>query len=325
MITRRLLLATAATVALISPVSATEPLKVVASFSILGDVVSEIGGDRVAVTTLVGADGDAHVYQPTPSDAQAVAGASLLIVNGLNFEGWIDRLVEASATKATLITVSDGVTPLAFGEAEHDEHDDHDGHDHGDDHEGHDHEGHDHGHEHEPGANDPHAWQSVTNVAIYAGNIERGLIAADPEGAETYKANAAAYVAKLDALDADIRAAIAALPENRRTVVTSHDAFGYFEATYGLHFVAPQGVSTEAEASAQDVAALITQIRDDSIGAVFVENISDPRLVEQISAETGAKIGGTLYSDALSGPDGPASTYIGMMRYNLSQLTEALK
>lgn len=164
----------------------------------------------------------------------------------------------------------------------------------------------------------------MTNVALYVGNIERGLAAADPEGAEVYKANAAAYLAELDTLDAEIRAAVAALPENRRTVVTSHDAFGYFAAAYGLTFVAPQGVSTEAEASAQDVAALITQIREAGISAVFVENIADRRLLDQIAAETGAKIGGTLYSDALSAADGPAGTYLTMMRYNLGQLTGAL-
>lgn len=307
MLTRRLLLASAAALALVTPAAAQEPLRVVATFSILGDIVSEIGGDRVAVTTLVGADGDAHVYQPTPADAQAVAAAGVIVANGLGFEGWMDRLIEASGTGATLITASEGVKPRAF-----EEEDGHEGHDHSDDH------GHDHG------AADPHAWQNVTNIALYAANIERGLSAADPQGASIYAANAAAYTGALDALDADIRAAIAALPENRRTVVTTHDAFGYFEAAYGLHFESPQGVSTEAEASAQDVAALITQVRDQGIGAVFVENIADPRLLEQIATETGARIGGTLYSDALSGPDGPAGTYIGMMRHNLSQLTAAL-
>jgi zinc/manganese transport system substrate-binding protein len=241
----------------------------------------------------------------------------------------MDRLVEASATTAVIITASEGVTPIAFGEEGHD-HEHAEGEEHDHDHaegEAHDHDhaeeeaGHD-GHDH--GAEDPHAWQSVTNVALYVGNIERGLAAADPEGAETYAVNAAAYLAELDALDAEIKAAVAALPEDRRTVVTSHDAFGYFAAAYGLSFVAPQGVSTEAEASAQDVAGLITQIRDAGIAAVFVENIADPRLLEQIAAETGAKIGGTLFSDALSGPEGPAGTYLTMMRHNLGQLTAAL-
>jgi zinc/manganese transport system substrate-binding protein len=328
MITRRFFLASAAVLAFAAPAFAQEKLKVIATFSILSDIVANVGGDRVEITTLVGPDGDAHVYQPSPADAEAVAGAAVIVTNGLGFEGWMDRLVEASGTKAALITASEGVTPIAFGEDEHAEEEGHDlaegvehDHDHSKEeagHEGHDHEGHDHG------AFDPHAWQSVTNLALYVGNIERGLAAADPEGAEAYKANAAAYLAELNMLDTEIRAAVAALPEDRRTVVTSHDAFGYFAADYGLTFVAPQGVSTEAEASAQNVAALITQIRDAGIAAVFVENIADRRLLDQIATETGAKIGGTLYSDALSGPEGPAATYLAMMRHNLSQLTAAL-
>jgi zinc/manganese transport system substrate-binding protein len=331
MLTRRLLLASAAAIAFAAPALAQDKLNVIATFSILGDIVQNVGGDRVTVTTLVGPDGDAHVFQPAPADAQAVAGADVIVANGLGFEGWMDRLVAASGTTAAIITASEGVTPIAFGEEgydhghEHAEGDDHD-HDHaeGEEHD-HDHAAEEAGHDgHDHGAEDPHAWQSVTNVALYVGTIERGLAAADPEGAETYAANAAAYRAELDALDAEIEAAVAALPEDRRTVVTSHDAFGYFAAAYGLTFVAPQGVSTEAEASAQDVAGLITQIRDAGIAAVFVENIADPRLLDQIASETGAKIGGTLYSDALSGSDGPAGTYLTMMRHNIGQLTAAL-
>ena len=327
MITRRLLLASAAALAFAAPAFAEEKLKVIATFSILGDIVANVGGDRVEVTTLVGPDGDAHVFQPAPADAQAVSGAQVIVANGLGFEGWMDRLIEASGTQAALVTAADGVTPIAFGEEEHAEeeghdhdHEDAEGEEHKDDHAKEEvgHEGHDHG------AFDPHAWQSVTNVALYVGNIERGLAAVDPAGAETYATNAAAYLAELDVLDAEIRAAVAALPEDRRTVVTSHDAFGYLAADYGLTFVAPQGVSTEAEASAQDVAALITQIRDAGIAAVFVENIADRRLLDQIATETGAAIGGTLYSDALSAADGPAATYLAMMRHNLGQLTGAL-
>lgn len=331
MLTRRLLLASAAALAFAAPAFAQDKLNVIATFSILGDIVQNVGGDRVEVTTLVGPDGDAHVFQPAPADAQAVAGADVIVANGLGFEGWMDRLVEASGTTAAIITASEGVTPIAFGEEGHDHGHEHaEGEEHSHDHaegeeQDHDHAAEEAGHDgHDHGAEDPHAWQSVTNVALYIGNIERGLAAADPEGAETYAANAAAYLAELDALDAEIKAAVAALPEGRRTVVTSHDAFGYFAAAYGLTFVAPQGVSTEAEASAQDVAALITQIRDAGIAAVFVENIADPRLLDQIAAETGAKIGGTLYSDALSGPEGPAGTYLTMMRHNIGQLTAAL-
>jgi zinc/manganese transport system substrate-binding protein len=332
MITRRLLLASAAALAFAAPAFAQEKLRVIATFSILGDIVTNVGGDRVEVTTLVGPDGDAHVFQPAPADAQAVAGAQVIVANGLGFEGWMERLVEASGTSAALINASEGVSPIAFGEEKHAEEAGHEGHDHDAHAEEAGHEGHDHddhadeaGHEgHDHGAFDPHAWQSPVNVALYVGNIARGLSSVDPEGAAIYQANAAAYIGELDALDAEIRAAVAALPEDRRTVVTSHDAFGYLSAAYGLTFVAPQGVSTDAEASAQDVAALITQIRAQTITAVFVENIADRRLLDQIATETGAAIGGTLYSDALSGPEGPASTYLAMMRHNLSQLTVAL-
>jgi zinc/manganese transport system substrate-binding protein len=322
MITRRLLLASAAALAFAAPAFAEEKLKVIATFSILGDIVANVGGDRVEVTTLVGSDGDAHVFQPAPADAQAVAGAQVIVANGLGFEGWMDRLIEASGTTAAIVTASEGVTPIAFGEEEHAEeagHDDHADHADHDDHAdeaGHD----DHGH----GAFDPHAWQSVTNVQVYVSNIAAGLIAADPAGEAVYTENALAYLAELSGLDAEIKAAIVGIPEDRRTIVTSHDAFGYFAADYGLTFVAPQGVSTEAEASAQDVAALITQVRDAGIAAVFVENIADRRLLDQIAAETGAAIGGTLYSDALSAADGPAATYLDMMRHNLGQLTGAL-
>ncbi|NJS39454.1 MAG: metal ABC transporter substrate-binding protein [Rhodobacteraceae bacterium] len=326
MFTRRLLLASAAALAFAAPAFAEDKLKVIATFSILGDITANIGGDRVEVTTLVGPDGDAHVFQPAPADAQAVANAQVIVANGLGFEGWMDRLIEASGTTAALVTASDGVSPIAFGEdkpAEEAGHDDHD-HDHAEG-EAHDHDHEEAGHDdHDHGAFDPHAWQSVTNVALYVGNIERGLAAADPAGAETYKANATAYLAELAALDAEMRSAITALPEDRRTIITSHDAFGYFAEAYGLDFVAPQGISTEAEASAQDVAALITQIKEAGITAVFVENIADRRLLDQIASETGAVVGGTLYSDALSAADGPAATYLAMMRYNLGQLTGAL-
>ncbi|SEO03837.1 zinc/manganese transport system substrate-binding protein [Pseudorhodobacter antarcticus] len=307
--------------------AAQDKMPVVASFSILGDMVSAVGGDRVAVTTIVGADGDAHVYSPTPADAQAVAGAKVVFVNGIAFEGWLDRLIEASEYKGPVVIATTGIEPLEMAEEGHDEHaagEKHADHTEGEKH--HDHAGHDHddhaGHDH--GAFDPHAWQSLVNARVYVANIEAGLAAADPAGATVYAANAAAYVAQIDTLDAKIKAAVAALPEANRSVVTSHDAFGYFGAAYGLTFHAPEGLSTESEASAADVAALITQMKDEAIPAVFMENITDSRLLEQITSETSAKIGGTLYSDALSGPDGPASTYLNMMRHNITTLTAAL-
>jgi zinc/manganese transport system substrate-binding protein len=309
---RRIFLGLTTALALL-PLSAfaQDKLPVVASFSILGDMVAEVGGDRVAVTMLVGPDGDAHVYAPTPADAQTVAAAKVVFVNGLGFEGWLDRLIEASEYKGTVVVATDGITPLEM---------DKEGHDHAEG-ESHDH-GHDHSHDH--GGTDPHAWQSIDNAKIYVSNIAQALIAADPAGEEAYSANAVAYLAELSGLDAEIQAAMIALPENRRSVVTSHDAFGYYAAAYGMTFHAPEGLSTESEVSAADVAALITQMKAEAIPAVFMENITDGRLLEQITSETGAKIGGTLFSDALSGPDGPASTYLNMMRHNTTTLTTAL-
>lgn len=280
---------------------AQDKLAVVASFSILGDMVARVGGDRVALRTLVGPDGDAHVYEPTPVDAQTVANAQLVIVNGLGFEGWLDRLIAASEFKGPVVVATTGIAPREIAQTPEA---DHPGHDHGD--------------------IDPHAWQTLANARIYVANIQAGLTAADPAGAAVYAANAAAYRAQIDAVEAEIAAAIAALPANRRAIVTSHDAFGYFGAAYGLSFLAPEGISTESEASAQDVAALITQIKAESIPAVFMENISDPRLLQRIVAETGAAVGGTLFSDALSPPNGPAASYLDMMRHNTRTLTAAL-
>ena len=294
---------------------AQDKLPVVASFSILGDMVAEVGGDRVSVSTLVGPDGDAHVYEPTPADAQTVAAAKVVFSNGLAFEGWLDRLIEASEYKGPVVVATTGVTPLEMAEEHHAE-----GEAHVEGEAEAEAEAEDHGH----GGTDPHAWQSLANARLYVANIEAGLTAADPEGAEVYKANAAAYLAEIDTAEAEILAAIAALPADRRSVVTSHDAFGYFAAAYGMTFHAPEGLSTEAEPSAADIATLITQMKAEAIPAVFMENITDGRLLEQITTETGAAVGGTLFSDALSGLDGPASTYLNMMRHNIATLTAAL-
>ena len=303
----RLLLASVLAMLTAGPAFAADRLPVVASFSILGDMVSRVGGDRVSVTTLVGPDGDAHVYEPTPNDVKAVAGAKLLVVNGLGFEGWMSRLAEASGYAGPVTVASEGVKPREMAEEE-------DHHDHAEaDHAAHDHHG-----------VDPHAWQDVANAVTYVKNISAGLDAADPDGKATYDANATAYVAELEALDAEVRAAMAALPADRRKIITSHDAFGYFGAAYGLELLAPEGVSTESEATASDVAGIIRQIREDAIPAIFVENIKDRRLIDQIAAETHAVVGGELYTDALSAKDGPAPTYVDMIRHNIGTLTEAL-
>lgn len=293
------LLFVALALALSSGVAIAEPIKVVASFSILGDLVKQVGGARVTVETLVGPDGDAHVFSPSPADAKKVAQAKVAFENGLGLEGWMSKLAKSAGLNAPVVVVSKGVTPRKTTE---------DG--------GRDSRGH--------GAVDPHAWQNVRNVKVYVANIRDALIAADPAGEQAYAAYAQGYLAKLDELNAEIESAWASLPVERRRIITTHDAFGYFSSAYGLEVIAPQGVSTDAEASAKDVAKIIRQIRAEKIPAVFVENISDKRLVERIAKETGAKIGGALYSDALSPPSGPAATYLDMMRSNLRALTQAL-
>ncbi|MDD2867601.1 zinc ABC transporter substrate-binding protein [Neomegalonema sp.] len=297
-----------------APLAAQE-VKAVASFSILADFVKQVGGERVRVQALVGPDGDAHNYEPRPSDAAALARADVVFVNGLGFEGFLDRLVAASETRAPVIVASEGV---AAREAEENHDHDHD-HDHESHAEDHDHDHHDHG------PLDPHAWQSVADARIYVGNIRKGLCAADPEGCPDYEARAAAYDEKLAALDAELRAAFSALPEARRRVIVSHDAFAYFGQAYGLTFLAAQGRSAEAAPSAARIAALIRQAREEKAAAIFVENIADPRLAERVAAETGLKMGGRLYSDALSGPGGVAPDYLSMMRANAEALLEALR
>jgi zinc/manganese transport system substrate-binding protein len=279
----------AATLMTVIPLHAQEKINVVASFSILGDFAKNVGGDRIDVTTLVGANSDVHVYTPAPADAKKIADAKLVIINGLGLEGWLPRLVQSSGSKAAIVVATNGIAPRKLGSDA-----------------------------------DPHAWQSVVNAKIYVANIRDALIAADQASGPAYRANADAYLTELDALDREVRDAVAQIPEARRKVISTHDAFGYFAAAYGIAFIAPQGVSTESEPSARDIAVIITQIRAAKIPAVFLENISDPRLMRRISAETGARIGGTLVSDSLTAENGAAPTYIDMVRHNIKALTSAL-
>jgi zinc/manganese transport system substrate-binding protein len=272
-------------------------LRIVASFSILRDLVAHVGGDRVDVTALVGPGGDAHVYEPSPADVRTVGAARLIVVNGLGFEGWMERLAQqVSTAKDSVIVASAGVAPRRAGPP--------DG---------------------AAPALDPHAWQSVRNAGIYVSNIRNGLVRADPAGRTAYEANATAYLAELDRLDAGIRRAVDAVPPARRKVITTHDAFGYFAADYGIEFIAAQGVSSESDPSARDLARIIRAIREQHIPALFFEAAADPRLVRRIAAETGARIGGTLYADALSAAPGPAATYVDMMRHNIREIEEGLK
>jgi len=296
--------------------SAAEPVKAVASFSILADMVRNVGGDRVEITELVGPDGDAHEFNPTPADAKKLARADIFFVNGLGFEGWMERLETSSGFEGATVVASTGIKPREM----HEEHGDHAS---GDDHDA-GHEEHAEDHDHDHGDMDPHAWQDLANGEIYVANIRDGLIAADPGGKAIYEANAEKYLAALKAEDAAVKTALGALPQSRRRIITSHDAFGYFGDAYGLEILAPEGVSTASEPSAKDVATIIRQIRKDKIPAVFLENVTNAKILEQIATESGAKIGGTLYSDALSGPDGPAPTYLDMFRHNVGTLTAAL-
>lgn len=280
-------------------------LGVVATFSIIGDFARTVGGDRIELRTLVGANSDAHVYAPKPADAMALARANVILTNGLLLEGFMERLVEASGTTATVAVLTDGADILNDPNG---------------------------GHYHyingeavfHATPNDPHAWQSVANARVYVRNIVAEFCKADAEGCDIYRANARSYEAQLTDLDRDIRKTIEDIPEDRRVAVVAHNAFRYFERDYDVLFLAPQGVSTESEASAADVASLIREIREKRASAVFAENIADARLVEQIASEAELTLGGTLYSDALSPPDGPAASYLDMMRHNVRTLATAI-
>lgn len=264
-------------------------VKVVASFSILGDMVEEVVGDLADVTTIVGPDADAHVYQPSVADAKAVAEADIIFVNGLGFETWSDTLISESGTEASVHVATDGITPVEV-----------------------------------EGETDPHAWNSLSNGVVYVTNVAAVMKEAMPEHADKIAANADAYIAQLEALDAETKSKLANLPADRRTVVTAHDAFGYLADAYGLTFLAPVGIDTEAEPSAKELAVLIDQLKSEGVAALFVENITSPALVQQISDETGIEIGGRLFSDALSERGGPATSYLAMFQHNLGTLLNAL-
>ena len=268
---------------------ASAKIKVVSTFSILGDMVQNIGGNNIELTTLVGANGDGHVYEPTPADAKSVAAADVVFVNGLGFEGWIDRLVKASGYKGKVIIATKGIKDLKF-----------------------------------EGELDPHAWQDLSNGRIYIKNIKNALIDLDPKNSDLYKKNFIAYDKILESMDQSTKEKFADIPKKNRKVITSHDAFLYFGRAYGIDFRSPVGVTTESEPSAGELAALITEMREDEIKALFAENITDPRLIKQLAREVNAQIGGTLYSDALSDNSEPANTYINMFKYNVNELATIL-
>ncbi len=266
------------------------PLKVLTSFSILADMVREVAGRDAVVQSIVGPDADAHVYEPSPADVARIAAADVVIVNGLHFEGWLDRLVRASGYRGRIVVATRGISPRLL-----------------------------------EGVPDPHAWQSLVLVdRYYVENIRVALVAAMPDRAAAVNARAVAYRARLRALDRRIRARLGAIPQARRVVITSHDAFGYFADAYRIRFISPQGWSTEQEASAETVARVVRQIRRHGVRALFVENISDRRLIEQVARDGGVRIGGKLYSDALSARGGPAETYLDLVDHNANGVIVAL-
>jgi zinc/manganese transport system substrate-binding protein len=283
------------------PSSAGERLKVVTSFSILADITKAIGGEAVDVVSLIEAGADAHLFEPRPNDIKRLSDADIIIMNGLGFEPWLDRFKSSSGRTPLRVMAAEGITPLDFDDHNHavDSTSDHE-------------------------IFDPHAWQDVNNVRIYARNITTALSARDPDHRALYNENLARYDEALLKLDQNIRTAIAAIPPARRKLVTTHDAFGYFARAYGIKMIAPLGVAPEAQPSAKDLARIIRQIRAEAIPAIFLETMIDPRLAQQLAAESGAKIGGTLYSDTLSAKNGPAGTYITMMETNIRALTDAL-
>ena len=348
--TKRPLAAFALTTALVLPALAVSaraetPVQVVTSFSILADMTQRVGGAHVAVTSLVGRGADAHQYEPVPGDVVAVTAADLVVMNGLGFEGFMERLIEASGTEARIAVVTEGVQVIetdqdghghghddhAHGDHGHDHaHDDH-GHDHAHDDHGHDHAHGDHAHDdhghgdHDHGPIDPHAWQSLDAAKGYVANIAAALCATAPEACADFEANAAAYTAEMAALEAELEAAFEAIPAESRVVITGHDAFAYLARDFGLTMLAPQGLSTDAEASAADVAGIIDRIRDTGAHAMFVESNADPRLLARIAEETGLTVSQVrLYADALSAEDGPAPTYLDLMRHNAGAIAQAL-
>lgn len=279
-----------------------DKLSVVATFSIVADLTQRIGGSYVEIATLVGPDTDAHIYQPGPRESAELAEADVLIANGLGFEPWLGRLTEASGFAGTVIEASAGIEPLSANEEDKG----------GEEHAGH-------------GAADPHAFQNPANAQVYAANIAAGLGAAAPAHAAEFQANAERLIAEIAALDRELKAAFAAIPQVRRRVLTTHEAFRYFGRAYGIEFVSVQGISTEAEPTTQELARIVRQARDGRVSAVFLENMSNSQMAETVAQEASVRVGGALYADALSGPEGPAADYLSLIRHNAEQLLAALR
>lgn len=292
------LLLGSASLTLLSPLQADEPIDVVASFSILADMVHNVGGEYVSITALVGPDSDAHMFSPSPTAARAIAEADLVVFNGLQYEGWMERLIDSSDYTGPLVTTTDSINKITFHDHDHD----HDQHEHGE--------------------YDPHAWQDMAMARVYVTNIRDGLIETDPDNADAYRDNAERYINEIDATDSEIRQLLSDIPASS-TVITGHDSFGYFSNAYGLHFLAPVGLSTEAEPSAATMAQLIDIIHEQNVQALFHENMTSPAIINQLAEEAGLPVAGTLYADALAS-EGEADTYLDMMRHNANVLHSAL-
>jgi len=284
-----------------APLMASEPLPVVASFSILADMVKQVGGSHVVVTSLVGPNSDAHIFDPTPGDAKRLAAAKLVVVNGLGFEGWMNRLIKSSGYKGPVLTASKGVKTIPMAQSDHG-----------------------HGHSHSHIVPDPHAWQNLLNARQYVQNIQVALSAAMPSQAADFQSRASEYIKQIDALEKSTQARIAAVPMERRRVITSHDAFGYFARAYKVTFYPLQGLSTASEPSAADVVRIVNEIKKNKVTAIYAENISDPRVLERVAKDTGAKIGGMLFADSLSEPGTPADTYLKMFEHNVSTIVTGI-
>jgi len=274
-----------------------DKIKVISTFSILGDFIHQVGGDRVEVLNIVGPDSDAHIFRPTPRTAQQIVQADMVFMNGLGFEGWIERQIEACGFKGPVVIATKGILPSIIVSSKKDKK------------------------SHIP---DPHAWHSIRNAKQYIKNILESLIQFDPKHKIEYQKRAKVYLLELQYLDEWAKIQFEKIPVAQRKVLTAHDAFQYLAKDYNIKFLAPIGISTESEASAQGVAQLIQQIKNESIKAVFIETTTNTKLIEQIADEAKVKIGGTLFSDALSKPESLGPTYLKMMHYNISLLIKGM-
>ncbi len=273
--------------------SAQSKYKVVATASIFADMAKNIAADRVVIESIVPVGGDPHLHEPTPRDARIVAAADLILVNGLTFEGWLNELIENAGTNATIVRITEGITPIQSLTYKN--------------------------------ATDPHAWMDAQNGLVYIKNIKDALIALDSEGREQYEFNYGVYKQQLEDLDQYIARRIAEIPKAQRTLITSHDAFQYFGRKYGLQLEAILGISTDAEVQTSDITRLTQVIRNSNLPAVFIESTVNPKLLKQIAKDNKVKIGGQLFSDSIGDEDSPASSYYDMLKYNTDTIVEALK